>query len=104
MRAEARAGGAARLVSGRRSAARRLGVDRRRTVALLCIILTALNIYLPTGILIGIMITQNLGALHDPILIRIILVVGLDRSVVRQGLRARSITDVPYFLKCKYKL
>lgn len=25
-------------------------------------------------------------------------------SVVGQGLRARSITDVPYFLKCKYKL
>lgn len=104
MRWRVRRVAAATRRGGRRSAARRLGVDRRRTVALLCIILTALNIYLPTGILIGIMVTRNLGALHDPILIRIILVVGLDRSVVRQGLRARSITDVPYFLKCKYKL
>lgn len=78
----ARGDGARYSVGGRRSAARRRGLDRRQAVALLCIIITALNIYLPTGILIGIMVTQNLGALHHPILIRIIFS-GRARSLGR---------------------
>lgn len=54
--------------------------NSRSTTEVALLYYTALNIDLPTGILIGIMVTRNLGALHHPILIRII-VSGRARSL-----------------------